>query len=124
MINTQELQIGNLVLHHGKPMKVIGVSRSFVDLQNGDVTHHVPARNVEPIKLDARQLIFANFHGGDDSLWTNGVVELSYITTDEHYQTEITFPNMQWQLLKIEHLHTLQNLHFQISAKQMEFKTI
>lgn len=48
--------------------------------------------------------------------WLLDKIELSWITTDEHFEMEWQTPYQSWSILPIKYVHELQNLYYCFSG--------
>lgn len=73
-----------------------------------------------PIRITEDFLEKMGFEGNIDIGFKKDVIELNFITTDDHFQFEYRpASSMRWFVLPVKYIHHLQNLFFTLTQTEL-----
>ncbi len=124
MIKASELRPCNMASTISEEPEIIVIDGidAVEETISGSGLLDVSVEDIEPIPLTEEWLKMLGFEGKDSDWWTNGVIELGYISQEEFYEAELTFPNMKWRRLELRYVHQLQNLYFALTGEELTIK--
>lgn len=118
MINTNELMLGNWVLHNGKPIKVAGAIEnriaSFANETGVRLVFSIKVDEIEPIPITDTLLKKCGFIK-ERNLW---IIDESMIF--EPFRSANVLCYYGQRIEGIKYLHELQNAYFMLTKKQLE----
>jgi hypothetical protein len=118
-LRISDLRMGNILSYTTSEGEVADAVIDWQDLKWLD-EDSVGFNSVhKPIQLTEFILPFLGFRTRDGH-WTNGVIDLMYITNDDYFQFEIKFPSLDWRICDIKNVHQLQNLYFALTGKELK----
>lgn len=117
MILKTEIRSGNWVSKDTETYKATTDTNTIIE--RGAVIEGVQLNRDWAVRLGAKKAA-----RNEDLLFYNDnkiVLQLSFITVDTHYQTELANNfNNEWQLIDLIFVHQLQNLFFCLTGKELE----
>lgn len=118
-----DLRCGNLLNYYSAEGDILPTVIEWNDLKW--VTEDPKGFNLvhSPIELTENYLRLLGAVAHQD-YWLMGDVELSYITTDEHFEMEFKTPFQDWKIKKIKYVHELQNLHYCLTGVMFLFSKL
>lgn len=132
-MKAEELRIGNLVGRFVginddgadyKKIKITSISESgeysYID---GDTFMLVinGLEDLSGIELTEEWLIKMGFVRNMDTYYLNDL-GLSWLTTEDNFQTEYKLADSKWMLLDLKYVHQLQNLYFALTGEELTIK--
>ena len=96
----------------------ISISRHDIDnMAKMEITEGAISELYKPIDLTEKWLISFGFVGRHN-MWSNGIITVGYIATDEHFEYEFQFPFNHWTKNSLKYVHELQNLFFALTGDE------
>lgn len=116
-----ELRISNLVTDlDGDVMSISEITKDYVSFSGCNLKSRYG--KIQPIPLTEDWLIRFGFKRIHDGVWSNGTIELNYVTQDDYYEFEFRFPFSEWMIRKLKFVHLLQNLYFALTGTELTLK--
>ena len=116
-----ELRIGNLVHHNGKIVKVVGIEEKHVSILKDPFQcyfHTVPINGLEPIPLTEEILLKCGFKRFP---WGISIDKLLF--KDDNKCTHLELEVGNGFRVKVTNLNQLQNLHYSLTNKELNYET-
>lgn len=119
-MKANELRIGNWIQDQfGKPEKIWAIDKYKVQLSSGAM-YLKDIKDISGIPLTEELLLKCGFKGNPNDGYGLDVIELNYLTTDNHFQFEFRVPgSTKWFLIDVKYLHQLQNLYFALTGEEI-----
>lgn len=121
-LEAKDFRIKNLVDFEGKIYEIHTIADVFPTLNTSEFGIGViDWNNIKPITLTEEWLLKFGFTRNKDTYYLNDL-GLSWLTTEDNFQTEYKLADSKWKLLDLKFVHQLQNLYFALCGDELKLK--